>query len=234
MRRMGQRVVPIRLAAHYAPSLLQLQAPLTSWQLYSCTAHPLPVSRAVPSTPLCPAPSPAPSHNTSLCAVRPFPPSPPPATNTHAHPPPPQAARALLSVVLADGLLRFGSLAPKVAVVMWQQRRAPAASVAGGSASLRHQRHQARLLTVVECAFALYRCLLPAPVWYVRGGVHPGCGVGGGMLCCAGIHEFDVRVWWGGWWWGAIGWCMQGITRPAAAGPHESWLDGAPPATLAV
>ena len=60
-------------------------------------------------------------------------------------------------VVVADSLVRFCSLVPKLLVV--------AAVQAGRDASSRAQRRQARLLTLVEYVVAGYRALVPIPVW---------------------------------------------------------------------
>jgi hypothetical protein len=89
-----------------------------------------------------------------------------------------QAVDTLLLVLLADSVLRFGSLAPKLMIVAWFRCRgaaglgggggAAAAGGGGGSAHLsgaRRQRQQSRVLTVTERAVALYRTILPGPVW---------------------------------------------------------------------
>ncbi|KXZ54917.1 hypothetical protein GPECTOR_4g989 [Gonium pectorale] len=82
----------------------------------------------------------------------------------------PSAVDALLMVLLADSLLRFASLAPKLAVVAWFRSEWGAAGGAGGGGSYmsaaRQQRQQSRVLTVVERGVALYRSMLPTPVWY--------------------------------------------------------------------
>ncbi|EFJ41460.1 hypothetical protein VOLCADRAFT_98495 [Volvox carteri f. nagariensis] len=99
------------------------------------------------------------------------------------------AVDTLLLVLLADSVLRFGSLAPKLMVVAWFRSRGPGGSGAaagadggsGGSSShlsgARRQRQQARVLTAVERAVALYRTVLPGPVcrygYLLHGGGFP-------------------------------------------------------------
>ncbi|GLC45285.1 hypothetical protein PLESTB_000716600 [Pleodorina starrii] len=87
------------------------------------------------------------------------------------------AVDTFLLVLLADSVLRFGSLAPKLLVVAWFRSRGAAAGMGFGAAGdggggggylsgARRQRQQSRVLTVVERGVTLYRTVLPGPVWY--------------------------------------------------------------------
>ncbi|GIL55182.1 hypothetical protein Vafri_10779 [Volvox africanus] len=94
------------------------------------------------------------------------------------------AVDTLLLVILADSVLRFGSLAPKLMVVAWFRSKIPTSLgvASGGTAGsdggghltgAKRQRQQSRVLTAVERAVVLYRTVLPGPVWYgylLRGG----------------------------------------------------------------
>ncbi|GIL82694.1 hypothetical protein Vretimale_8272 [Volvox reticuliferus] len=94
------------------------------------------------------------------------------------------AMDTLLLVILADSVLRFGSLAPKLMVIAWFRSKIPSSLgiISGGTTGsddgghltgAKRQRQQSRVLTAVERAVILYRTVLPGPVWYgylLRGG----------------------------------------------------------------
>lgn len=73
-------------------------------------------------------------------------------------------------VIVADSLVRFCGLAPKLLVVVAVQSCSGGSSGSGGganasSASSRTVRRQARLLTLLEYLIMGYRALVPIPVW---------------------------------------------------------------------
>ncbi|WIA13637.1 hypothetical protein OEZ86_006897 [Tetradesmus obliquus] len=72
--------------------------------------------------------------------------------------------QAAFLVLVADSLVRFCGLAPKLLLVAAVQSWWRGGSSSGGSS--RSSRRQARLLTLVEYVLAVYRALVPIPVWY--------------------------------------------------------------------
>lgn len=69
----------------------------------------------------------------------------------------PQVWQAFFLALVADSLLRFSSMAPKLLLV------AGLKPFVMGNA--RAQRRQARLLTLTEYAVSWYRALVPVRVW---------------------------------------------------------------------
>eukprot|EP00775_Hariotina_reticulata_P004404 gene4404-4657_t len=77
--------------------------------------------------------------------------------------PPVTVWQATFMVLVADSLIRFCGLAPKLLIVVLLQ--SCSGFKLGGGAS-KHVRRQARLLTLLEYLLMGYRALVPIPVWY--------------------------------------------------------------------
>jgi hypothetical protein len=65
-------------------------------------------------------------------------------------------------VLVADSLIRFCGLAPKLLIVVVLQS---CSGIKLGSGGSKHVRRQARLLTLLEYLIMGYRALVPIPVW---------------------------------------------------------------------
>eukprot|EP00879_Flechtneria_rotunda_P030455 GHRR01033089.1.p1 GENE.GHRR01033089.1~~GHRR01033089.1.p1 ORF type:complete len:196 (+),score=52.23 GHRR01033089.1:829-1416(+) len=74
--------------------------------------------------------------------------------------PPITVWQAVFMVLVADSVVRFCCLAPKLLVVAAMQ------SWGGSSHGSRNVRRQARLLTLLEYLSGVYRAVVPIPVWY--------------------------------------------------------------------
>lgn len=75
-----------------------------------------------------------------------------------------QVWQAAFMVLVADSLVRFCGLAPKLLVIAAVQSHTPS-SGSSSSSSGKGLRRQARLLTLLEYLIAGYRAVVPIPIW---------------------------------------------------------------------